>query len=80
MSTEPAAAHYRHALPDCIFPDTDIVDPSKRHAAVNALVLYDLAKRAERNADPYENLAEIYEIAESTWTPDLLATSERAGN
>lgn len=57
----------RHALPDSIFPDMEIVDPSKRQAAVNALILYDMAKRAERNGDPYENLEEMYRYAEISW-------------
>jgi hypothetical protein len=34
---------------------------------VNALIVYDLAQRAERHRDPYEHLAEMYHIAELAW-------------
>jgi hypothetical protein len=34
---------------------------------VNALIVYDLAKRAERHGDPYENLEAMYQIAEVSW-------------
>ena len=46
----------RHGHPHSILPDMDIIDPANRSAAVNALIVYDLAKRAERHGDPYENL------------------------
>ena len=36
-------------------------------AAVNALMIYDLAKRAERHGDPYENLEAMYRFAEVSW-------------
>jgi hypothetical protein len=58
---------FRHVHPHSIMPDMDIIDPSNRSAAVNALILYDLAKRAERHGDPYENLAEMYRVAEISW-------------
>jgi hypothetical protein len=45
----------------------EVIDPSNRSAAVNALIAYDLAKRAERCSDPYENLAEMYHAAELSW-------------
>jgi hypothetical protein len=57
----------RHGLGDSILPDTDIIDPANRSAAVNALILYDLAKRAERHGDPYENLQAMYHLAEVSW-------------
>jgi hypothetical protein len=47
-----------------IMPDMDIIDPSNRNALVNCLILFDLAKRAERHADPYLGLAEMYHFAE----------------
>jgi hypothetical protein len=47
-----------------ILPDMEVIDPKTRHAAVNALILFDLAKRAERHGDPYAGLAEMYHIAE----------------
>jgi uncharacterized protein DUF3800 len=57
----------RHGHPHSILPDMDIVDPTTRAAAVNALMVYDLAKRAERHGDPYENLAAMYHFAEVSW-------------
>lgn len=57
----------RHAHEHSILPDLDIVNPSNRSAAVNALILYDLAKRAERHGDPHENLETMYRLAEVSW-------------
>lgn len=57
----------RHMLRDCIMPDMDVIDPKTRQAMVNAIVLYGLAVRAEARSDPYENLAEIYRLAEIGW-------------
>jgi Protein of unknown function (DUF3800) len=57
----------RHTHPHSIWPDTDVIDLSNRNAAVNNLILYDLAKRAERHGDPYENLEATYRIAEVSW-------------
>jgi hypothetical protein len=37
---------------------------SQQHAAVNSLILFDLAKRAERHADPHHGLADMYHAAE----------------
>jgi hypothetical protein len=45
----------------------EVIDPATRAAAVNALIVYDLAKRAERHGDPYENLAAMYHLAEVSW-------------
>ena len=53
--------------PHSIMPDMDVIDPSSRSAAVNALIAYDLAKRAERRGDPYELLEEMYHQAELSW-------------
>jgi hypothetical protein len=58
----------RHGHDHSILPDMDIIDPKTRSAAVNALILYDLAKRAERHGDPYENLEAMYHFAEVSWT------------
>ena len=44
-----------------------MIDPANRAAAVNALIAYDLAKRAERHGDPYENLEAMYHFAEVSW-------------
>lgn len=57
----------RHVHPHSIMPDIEVIDPSNRSAAVNALIVYDLAKRAERHSDPYERLAEMYYVAELAW-------------
>jgi hypothetical protein len=57
----------RHGHPHSILPDMDVIDPATRSAAVNALMIYDLAKRAERHGDPYENLAAMYHFAEVSW-------------
>jgi Protein of unknown function (DUF3800) len=57
----------RHLLPDTILPDEDIIDLDQRVPAVNYLMLYDLAERAERCGDPYANLAETYRAAEVSW-------------
>jgi hypothetical protein len=57
----------RHLHPDTIWPDMELVDPTNRSAAVSALILYDLAKRAERGGNPYENLSAIYHLAEVEW-------------
>lgn len=57
----------RHAHPHSIMPDMEVVDPSNRSPAVNALMAYDLAMRAERGGDPYEHLAEMYHQAELSW-------------
>jgi hypothetical protein len=54
----------RHSHAHSILPDMDVIDPATRSAAVNALILYDLAKRAERRADPYDNLEAMYHHAE----------------
>ena len=57
----------RHGLDDSILPDMDIINPANRSAAVNALILYDMAKKAERHANPYENLEAMYHLAEVSW-------------
>jgi len=57
----------RHGHPHSILPDMEVVDPATRAAAVNALMVYDLAKRAERHGDPYENLEAMYRLAEVSW-------------
>jgi hypothetical protein len=50
----------RHGHAPSIWPDMDVIDPNKRSAAVNNLILSDLAKRAERHGDPYENFEATY--------------------
>lgn len=56
----------------------DIANPANRSAAVNALILYDLAKRAERHGDPYENLETMHNMAEVSWVRgDLIKTAMR---
>jgi hypothetical protein len=55
---------FPHVHEHSIMPDMDVIDPATRNALVNSLILFDLAKRAERHADPYRGLAEMYHIAE----------------
>lgn len=57
-------------LRDSIFPDMDVIDLSRREAAVNFLALYDLAKRAETRAHPTAGLAQLYQTAEISWERD----------
>jgi len=57
----------RHGMDESILPDFDIVNPANREAGINALILYGLATRAERHANPYENLAALYRAAEVAW-------------
>lgn len=71
-------SHHGHA--HSILPDMDIINPANRSAAVNALILYDLAKRAERHGDPYENLEAMYRMAEVSWVRgdyDLIKAGKR---
>lgn len=53
-----------HMLEDCILPDPENIDLSNRAVAVNAMILYELAKRAERGADPHHDLDRWYHRAE----------------
>ncbi len=55
-----------------ILPVYDFVNPANRTAAVNAVILYGLATRAEAGSDPHENLAEIYRQAEIAWVQGKL--------
>lgn len=57
----------KHMLRDSVLPDFEVLDLKQRQPAVNWLILYDLALRAERGADPYENLEEMYLAAEVSW-------------
>jgi hypothetical protein len=57
----------RHGHPHSILPDLELVDPKNRSAAVSALILYDLAQRAEHGVDPHHGLAEMYHQAELAW-------------
>ena len=54
-------------LRDSIFPDWDVIDLSQREAAVNYLVLYDLATRADRRANPLQGIDDLYHNAEVNW-------------
>jgi hypothetical protein len=57
----------RRLHPHSILPAMDVIDLANRSAAVNALIVYDLAKRAEQHADRYENLEAMYHLAEVSW-------------
>lgn len=54
-------------LVDSIFPDFEMIDLNQRQPMVNYLVLYDLALRAEKNADPHEGLKDLFRVAEIEW-------------
>jgi hypothetical protein len=56
-----------HVHKHSIMPDMDVVDPSTRNALVNSVILFDLAKRAERQADPYRGLPVMYHMAEESF-------------
>jgi hypothetical protein len=56
-----------HGHPHSILPDMEVIDPATRVAAVNVLIVYDLAKRAERHGDPYESLEAMYHFAKVSW-------------
>ena len=56
-----------HFMQDCILPDMDVIDLRQRVPTVNSIILYDLAVRAENKRDPYDNLAEMYHVAELAW-------------
>jgi hypothetical protein len=70
----------RHGHPHSILPDMEVIDPTTRSAAVNALVAYDLAKRAERHGDPYENLEAMYRFAEVSWVRGEFEPMKRGRN
>lgn len=71
----------RHGMDQSILPDFSIVNPSNREAAVNALILYGLATRAERHTNPYENLPALYRAAEIKWAlGDYNLTKVKNGN
>lgn len=55
------------ALRDSIFPDPEVIDLNQRAPAVNYLMLYELANRAERGGDPVAGIAEFYRVAEIGW-------------
>jgi Protein of unknown function (DUF3800) len=70
----------RHVHPHSILRDMEVIEPSSRSAAVNALIVYDLAKRAERQGDPYELLAEMYHQAELSWVRGEFKPFQRASD
>lgn len=72
---------FPHLHEHAILPDFDIVDFNRnREAAVNWLMLYEMAKRAQTKADPYEGLHEMYYAAEVSWArgdfQDLVSQSQ----
>ena len=71
---------HRHLLRDTILPDMDVIDLKQRGPAVNYLVLYGLAQRAEKGLDPHANLADLYRAAEVSWVRgDFHAILRNAG-
>lgn len=57
----------RHRMLDCILPEFERVDPTKKGPLVSSLILYELAQRASRRADPLSGLAEMYALAEAAF-------------
>lgn len=77
-----AASLDRHMLKDCVMPDFEVINRANREACVNFVMLYDLAKRAERDADPFYNLEEMYRQAEIGWVRgdfDAISREHRSG-
>jgi len=74
---ETAERIQHHMLTDTILPDFDIIDFTKRAPAINSIVLYSLAQRAERGDDPHQILAEIYRVAEVSWDQVLSFSSTK---
>jgi hypothetical protein len=64
---ETAERIQHHMLKVTILPDLDVIDFKQRAPAINSIVLYGLAQRAERGDDPHQNPAEIYRLAEVSW-------------
>jgi hypothetical protein len=64
-----------HLLADCIYPDMDFLDLGS-DAAVNFMVLEELATRADERADPLEGMAEFYAAARA-YLPQMLASMGR---
>jgi hypothetical protein len=56
-----------HIHPHSILPEASHIDPRNRSSAVNALIVYDLARRAENRDDPWVGLQEMYRLAEIDW-------------
>lgn len=65
-----------HAHRHIILPDFEYVQLGTRAADVNWLVLSELAERATIQSNPFMNLKEFYEVAERTWTPDVLGDNK----
>ena len=56
-----------HGMGQSILPDYDHVNLENREVAVNAVIAYGLAERAEKGENAYEHLAELYRQAEISW-------------
>ncbi len=56
-----------YGMGQSILPDYDHVNLENREVAVNAVIAYGLAQRAEKGENPYEHLAEHYRQAEISW-------------
>ena len=54
-------------LRDSIFPDFEVIDVNQREPAVNYLMLFHLAKRAEEGLHPTDGIEALYHAAEVTW-------------
>jgi Protein of unknown function (DUF3800) len=70
----------RHMDEDCILPDFDIIDLAKDEAPVNALILQELAHRADNGYDPLIGMEEYYELAKASLPYYRDLTSETSGD
>lgn len=59
-------AVFPHLSEECILPDLSIIDLAGDEAAVNALVLEDLAFRADNGLDPLFGMEAVYLTAKAT--------------
>ena len=56
----------RHMDEDCILPNLDVIDLAGDEAPVNALILEELAHRAENGFDPLSGMDEYYEFPKAS--------------
>jgi hypothetical protein len=59
-------AVFPHLSEECILPDLGFIDLSGDEAPVNALVLEELADRADRGIDPLIGMEAVYAVAKAT--------------
>jgi hypothetical protein len=65
-----------HRHDDCILPDFDILDLNRAEAAVNWLVLEDLAYRADNGLDPLFGMERVFEMGKRSFPEFQAATRQ----